>query len=118
MAPRHPAFSEKTLEDRIVEQRIGRHALDARSEDVDDRWLRLFDDRREGINQFAAARRNDPIRAGRGKALDAASGSGDIRLGRLRRYFGASDNAGRREGEGQRRSSHVTREDVHEAVPS
>ena len=40
--------AEKAAEDRIVEQRIARHCLDARGIDVDDRRPRLLHHRREG----------------------------------------------------------------------
>jgi hypothetical protein len=51
--------SEEATEDRIVEQGVLRPRLDARGIDVDDRRLRLLDDRREGQMHFAGAFRRD-----------------------------------------------------------
>ena len=63
------AAAKKPAEDRIVEQGIARHRLDARGVDVDDRGRDLLDHRRQGETR-AALRRNLRRRVGDGRGAE------------------------------------------------
>ena len=62
--------AEKAAEDRIVEQWILRHRLDARGVDVDHRRRDLLDDRGEGQANLRGALRRNPCRVGDGRAAE------------------------------------------------
>ena len=70
--------AEETAEDRIVEQRIARHGLDARGVDVDHRRRRLLHHRREREPHLRRAlRRGAPDRVSEGGSAEKGEDDGE-----------------------------------------